>query len=81
MSTRRDHAPAIHSDSDHPQAVPIGWVGLMTPFLLVLAVMVITGRGSSSQVAMTLALLAIPLAILALRHRGRTLAARAMRHG
>ena len=51
----------------------------MVPFALVLAVMLISGRASLSQLEMTLALLAIPLAILALRHRARTVAARATR--
>lgn len=58
--------PSVPDSSD---AVSIGWLGLMLPFVLVVAALLLFGTHSAGQIAMASILLAIPLTILALRRR------------
>jgi hypothetical protein len=52
----------------------IGWVGLLLPFVLVIAAVIVFGNHSATQIAASFILLVPPIAIFALRrqsHRSR----------
>lgn len=61
--------------NEHPETTEIGRVALFLPFVLVVTVMLLTGRRSAADLALAATFLAVPLAIGVLRsraHRPRT---------
>jgi|MudIll2142460700_1097286.scaffolds.fasta_scaffold17280_6 hypothetical protein len=72
LSIAMTRSPTVDTPKAGPQAATLSWLGMMIPFAVIIIAALILG-GSRSQIAMTSILLAIPLAILALRWRaGRT---------
>lgn len=64
-TTTRRHQPV--SPQDVPEPVTLGWIGLFIPFVIVMAAVLLFGTRSPSQIGLTLALLAVPFAILLMR--------------
>lgn len=77
MSARSGVRSGVTSDA--PYAVGIGWAAMMVPFAIVLTGLLLSGRHTPSQLAMTLVLLAVPLVMLALRRRQRSSLSRGSR--
>jgi hypothetical protein len=63
----------VHDDHDHDTnaAVPVGWVGLLIPFVLIFAAVLAFGARSPGQIAGASVLLLVPLAVLGLRRAQR----------
>ena len=74
MTRSKREVEVVELDDGAPDTVAIGWRGMMLPFTIVVAAIIVTGRDSVAQLVMVLSLLAIPGAILMIRRRRRQLA-------